>query len=314
MSRTFTKLFSSITASTVWCEPDRTRLVWITMLAMADHAGRVHGSIPGLAHMARVPLEDCEIALRTFLSPDPYSRTPDFEGRRIEPIDGGWRLLNYAKHRALQDAESVKASKRAYINERRAKERQGVEVVDIGRQASTQEEGEAEADTSKAKAKPLVRSAPALDTEAGFEAAWAIYPKRGGGNSRADALKAWRARRATGETVEAMTAGTARYAAYIRATGKERTEYVMQAARFFGPGQHYRNDWAPPALQKSAPSKTMQAIMHLEGIGRGMDEAGSYAGAIEADFSVVGPNAGHGRIAWDGGGMDGGVDDEPGLG
>lgn len=140
MSRTFTKLFSSITESTVWCEPDRTRLVWIAMLAMADHAGRVWSSVPGLANRARVPLEDCEVALETFLSPDPYSRTPDFEGRRIEPIDGGWRLLNHAKYRNIRDEESIKESKRRYINGRRAAEREGVEkcrtesnVVDRGR-------------------------------------------------------------------------------------------------------------------------------------------------------------------------------------
>lgn len=102
---TFTKLFSSITESTVWCESAHTRLVWITMLAMADRRGRVWASVPGLANRARVPLEDAEKAIATFLAPDKHSRTPDHEGRRIEPIDGGWRLLNYAKYRAIRDDE-----------------------------------------------------------------------------------------------------------------------------------------------------------------------------------------------------------------
>lgn len=151
MSRTFTKLFSSITESTVWCEPDRTRLVWIAMLAMADHAGRVWSSVPGLANRARVPLEDVEIALTTFLSPDSYSRTPDHEGRRIEPIDGGWRLLNHAKYRQIRDEESIKESKRRYISERRAaekaasveKSRTESNAVDRGR-ANAEAEAEAE--------------------------------------------------------------------------------------------------------------------------------------------------------------------------
>lgn len=155
------------------------------MLAMADHAGRVHGSIPGLAHIARVPLDDCETALHTFLSPDPYSRTPDFEGRRIEVIDGGWRLLNYAKHRALVDAESVKASKRAYINDRRAKERaegvEKVERVDIGRTPYTQEEEEAEADKSRATAKATVRRVEQRAKPASrFEDFWTVYPNKQG--------------------------------------------------------------------------------------------------------------------------------------
>jgi hypothetical protein len=113
MSVTFTKLFSSITESTVWCEKDRTRLLWITMLAMADRHGRVWGSIPGLA---------------TFLSPDRYSRTPDHDGRRIEPIDGGWRLLNHSKYRDLRDEESQREAKRIYMANRRKKEKQSLTI------------------------------------------------------------------------------------------------------------------------------------------------------------------------------------------
>ena len=120
---TFTKLFSSITESTIWIESANVRLVWITMLAMSDSKGRVWASVPGLANRARVPVEDVEEALHKFTSPDKYSRTPDNDGRRIEKIDGGWRLLNHAKYRALRDEEAIKESKRAYINTRRAKEK-----------------------------------------------------------------------------------------------------------------------------------------------------------------------------------------------
>jgi hypothetical protein len=49
-------------------------------------------------------------------------------GRRIEEIDGGWRLLNHAKYRAIRDEEAVLEAKRKYINTRRA-----VENVDRGR-------------------------------------------------------------------------------------------------------------------------------------------------------------------------------------
>lgn len=93
------------------------------MLAMADAQGRVWASVPGLAKRANVPMPSAEQALTCFLSPDPHSRTEDFEGRRIEKIDGGWRLLNYAKFRAMKDSEAVLESKRRYINNRRAEER-----------------------------------------------------------------------------------------------------------------------------------------------------------------------------------------------
>ena len=85
---TFTKLFSSITESTIWSEDHATRITWITMLAMADRNGRVWASLPGLANRARVTLAQAETAIGKFLEPDKYSRTTAFGGRRIEVTDG----------------------------------------------------------------------------------------------------------------------------------------------------------------------------------------------------------------------------------
>lgn len=81
-----------------------------------------------------------------------------------------------------------------------------------------------------------------------FEAAWAIYPKRAGSNPKKDAYRCWNARLKEGHAAETMMAGVRRYAAFIRATGKLGTEYVMQAQRFFGPSdpRHFEADWLPP--------------------------------------------------------------------
>jgi hypothetical protein len=91
------------------------------MLAMCDRHGRVWASIPGLANRSQVSIEMVEAALSKFLSPDQYSRTADNEGRRIEVIDGGWRLLNHEKYRALRDAEERKTYQRDWVNKKRAK-------------------------------------------------------------------------------------------------------------------------------------------------------------------------------------------------
>lgn len=103
MSDTYTKLFSSITESTVWGEPYSTRIVWVTLLAMANAQGCVYGSVPGLARRANVTLAEAEMALAAFFAPDPYSRTQEEDGRRIEAIDGGWRLLNHAKYAGIRN-------------------------------------------------------------------------------------------------------------------------------------------------------------------------------------------------------------------
>ena len=97
----FTKLFGSLVTSTIWREDDKTRIVWITLLALTDRHGNVGASIPGLAALANMSIQDCETALGKLMAPDTYSRTKEHEGRRIEEIDGGFHILNYVKYREL---------------------------------------------------------------------------------------------------------------------------------------------------------------------------------------------------------------------
>lgn len=107
MSDSYTKLFSSITESTIWCEPAGTRLLWITFLAKCNRHGEVFGAIPGIARLANITLEECEVGLNALMSPDPYSRTTEHEGRRIEATGSGWRILNHARFdRANSEAEA----------------------------------------------------------------------------------------------------------------------------------------------------------------------------------------------------------------
>ena len=151
MSETnFTKLFSSITASTIWCESPETKVVWITMLAMADAAGFVYASVPGLANIAQVPIDQTREALAKFLDVDPDSRDSENEGQRIEEIDGGWAILNHPKYRKIRNAEERKAYHREYMRKKRAEKGQfvksGVNNVKDCEPQLTQEEGEAEAD------------------------------------------------------------------------------------------------------------------------------------------------------------------------
>lgn len=95
----YTPLFSSIIASTIWRESKETKILWITMLAMSDARGIVEASIPGLADMAKISLDECKASLALLMSSDEYSRTKDHDGRRIREIDGGWQLLNHEKFR-----------------------------------------------------------------------------------------------------------------------------------------------------------------------------------------------------------------------
>lgn len=116
----YTKLFGSIVASTIWREPNPTRIVWITMLALANRFGVVEASMPGLADLAKVSIPECQEALLKLSSPDEYSRTKEHEGRRIKEVEGGWQILNYGKYRDKLSAEERKEYKRQWDREHRA--------------------------------------------------------------------------------------------------------------------------------------------------------------------------------------------------
>lgn len=125
----YTKLFNSILCSTIWRADDKTRIVWITLLALAGKDGIAEGSIPGLADMARVSIEDCERALNYLMSPDQYSRTKDHEGRRISEIDGGWLILNHKKFRSKMSVDEKREYDRVKQAEHRERKSNNVKNV-----------------------------------------------------------------------------------------------------------------------------------------------------------------------------------------
>jgi hypothetical protein len=91
------------------------------MLAIADKHGIVIGSIPGLAKIASITIPATIEGLNKLLSPDPFSGTKDHEGRRIEQVDRGWRILNYLKFRNLRDKEERREYMRQLMADRREK-------------------------------------------------------------------------------------------------------------------------------------------------------------------------------------------------
>lgn len=196
----YIKLFGSILASTVWREDNETRIVWITLLAMADRDGLAEGSVPGLADFARLPVDDVRRALDKLSSPDPDSRTPDHEGRRIQKVDGGWLVLNHAKYRAKMNLDD----RREYLRKKQAEHRQrkrGQEFGD-GQQPSTNDAARTgrrhntEADTEpepEAKAKAHSPTCSSGGDSDGFcerfDTLWQSYPKK---DAKAAGMSAYR--------------------------------------------------------------------------------------------------------------------------
>jgi hypothetical protein len=189
MSSGYTKLFSSITDSTIWQEPSDIRIVWITMLAMADQHGYVGASVPGLAARAKVSMEACIKAIEKLHEPDEWSRTKEFEGRRIATVDGGWVLLNHEKYRAIRDADERREQARLAMAKMRAKKK-GVltDVINVihGEPPLAQAEASTEAEANK--------KTKALGPSGRFVEFWTAYPKRRR-EKKAEAFKIWNQRK-----------------------------------------------------------------------------------------------------------------------
>jgi len=122
----YNKLFSKILDSSIWLEPDSTRIVWMTLLASMDEDGFcAYACAANVANRAIVPIDKAEQALKTLESPDPNSADPGNEGRRIERVPGGWMVLNAPKYRELATREKIRESNRNRAQAFRDRKRNG---------------------------------------------------------------------------------------------------------------------------------------------------------------------------------------------
>ena len=111
------------------------------------------------------------------------------------------------------------------------------------------------------KKKPVQKRVGATEYPEWFENVWSYYPKRAGANPKGKAFGALNARSVKGYLdVNRALIGVQLYAAFCKSTGKTGTEYVMQAATFFGPDKHYENDWTIPVQPKKEQEKTPEQI------------------------------------------------------
>jgi len=170
MTDGYTKLFSSIVTSSIWGENPSTCKVWITLLALANQHGEVSASVPGLARAAVVSIEECEAALEVLTAPDRYSRTSEFDGRRIEPSGSGWLILNHAMYRrkASEEARREQAAER----KRRQRSRESRTRHALSQQAEA--EAEAEAEAAAARDTKCALSGSCSHSESSIAAAAAI--------------------------------------------------------------------------------------------------------------------------------------------
>jgi hypothetical protein len=170
--RVYNKLFTKILDSSIWLESNPTRIVWITIIAAMDETGFVAmAATENLARRANVTLEEAIEAVKTLESADKRQPDQEFDGRRIERVEGGWMVLNSEKYRSMVTRSEALHLNRVRVARFRAKAKPAcngdvmysndlVMQSDHSRSESDQSSG---TPTAPRKRNPLLDALAALD-------------------------------------------------------------------------------------------------------------------------------------------------------
>lgn len=170
-SRGFAKLDSGICDSSVWMKPHDALRVWIALLAKSDSYGIVRVSAPALAHQCFVTPERLAEIMADFCAPDPDSRTPKDDGRRLQAIEGGWLIINYLLYRDMMQRKAASHAERQAKYREKMKRRDAMVTARVTRDTEADSRGREQKSRSRGKKNPAQASpAPVVLTpELGWE-------------------------------------------------------------------------------------------------------------------------------------------------
>lgn len=123
----FVKVFEQILDSSI-ANNYEVRHMFEDMLKLADSTGAVDMTYQAIAARTRQPIEMVISLIGELMKPDPESRSPQHEGRRLVLLDShrtwGWLIVNYEHYRSLRDEDDRKRYFRDKKRESRARRRQ----------------------------------------------------------------------------------------------------------------------------------------------------------------------------------------------
>jgi hypothetical protein len=280
----FVKLDTKILDSTLWIERE-CREVFITALLMAEPReileamevfkvasleplglniqpgwyGFVGAAGQGIIRRAMVSESEGMAALERLCAPDQGSRTPDYEGRRMARVAGGYLILNYMKYR---DHDYTAAERQRNLRARRKMQNSEVSLRVMNRDRhviSRIAEADTEADADKSN--PVDRS------ELVFEL-FKLYPKNRHRTkpSRIEQEELMEAIILDGK--ELVTAGITNFAKSVQGWPKEDQRFIPELGKFLK-RQEYLAD---PAKWERKQTNHESAMAIIDRLARDDDE------------------------------------------
>lgn len=122
------KIFESIYDGSL-AEDWRALITFQQIIVLCDADGTIDMTASAISRRTGIPIEHIKAGIEILEKPDPLSRSPDMDGRRIvrldEHRDWGWFVVNHAHYKGLQDAETVRIQTRARVQRHRDKKKAG---------------------------------------------------------------------------------------------------------------------------------------------------------------------------------------------
>jgi len=162
------------------------------MIVLADIDGVLDRAPEWLSATTSIPLDIITEGIKILQSPDPQSRTPDEEGRRIVLLDParswGWRIVNHKKYRVLRNAEDRRAYHRQYWQDNRSNQPAQPDSTGLNSNSTDSTATQQNQPIAEAEAEAM-HCASKNDALPGFDNFWKAYPRK---KSKGNAKKAWK--------------------------------------------------------------------------------------------------------------------------
>lgn len=206
------------------------------MVILADEDGVVDITPPALAAKTSIPLEIIEKGLEQLSEPDKYSRSGEYEGRRIIPLDPdrpwGWQIVNYKHYRDLATREEKKRKDRERIAEKRKKNNDVADCRSESQNVADVAHTDTDTDANTQKEQGA-KNAPDR-----FPDFWKAYPTK---RNKKKARDAWKRKRLDAKADEIIADVEAR----IKKDGQWLEGYVPHPTTYIN-GERWEDEIEPP--------------------------------------------------------------------
>lgn len=122
MREPYIPLFTSTIRSSLWSLSGDCLKVFLTMALESDPEGYVSASADGIRRLVDLPLAEVQKHLSVLEAPDPHSkditRDPVRDGRRLERVANGWRVVNIGWYREQARKQAELFRKRKWWDEK----------------------------------------------------------------------------------------------------------------------------------------------------------------------------------------------------